>query len=119
MSVADMTASVISRRSFLSGSASITTAQRLRRIARDRREYAACGEIEQRLLVGIAPPAGEPAAAAMTDDDQVCADALCGFRNVLDRIAVDKIAVCAQAAFLEPGNAFVENRVRAFLIALH
>src|SRR5213082_802011 len=114
-----MTANVISRRSFLAGSASITGRYRLGCIGPDRREYAACGEVEQRLLVGISPPAGEPAAPAVADNDQVCPYALCSFRDVLDRIAVDQVAVRAQATFLEPRDTFVEYRVGAILITLH
>src|SRR5581483_3677242 len=99
ISVAAMTANVISRRSALLGNWAMSLASGL---AHHAREDAALRAIEQRLLVGIAPPARKAAALAMPDHDQIGADLARDIRNVVERIAIHEQAVRFQAAGLQP-----------------
>src|SRR5690348_3243033 len=81
ISVADITASVIIRRSLpvgksWCGCAAAAGALLISILRRHRHQHAAAHALEQRLLVRLAPPAREAAAMPMSDDDEVGADAL-------------------------------------------
>src|SRR4051812_21475172 len=108
MSVADMTASVMSRRG-VDGAAVGTTASAVlfiatagsvarRRVAGD--EDAAGDQVQQGLLRRIRPPARKAPPCAMTYDDEVHAQSLRGRGNLLERIADHELALYGQSMSL-------------------
>src|SRR6185503_1022397 len=125
ISVADITANVIINRSLPVGSSSASPlgagrgegAVGVLLIARRHGDQdAAAHALEERGLVGLAPPAGERPARLVTDDDEVGADVLGGLADAVDGVAEFERAVRSDAAVAQPLHALVQEGLRAPLL---
>src|SRR5689334_15985595 len=112
ISVADITASVIIRRSAPVGSScagcgAAAEATALLFVRRHRHEDRAGDAPEQRLLVALGPPAREAPALLVAEHDEVRLHELGGARDALDGVAVLERAAGVHAALAQPLHALV------------
>src|SRR5665213_3107926 len=116
ISVADITARMIISRSVPVGSScgGATLAGGALLISVGHRHQDAAGDaVEQRLLVGLAPPAREAGTLAMSHHDQVRTDAPGHFGDPVNRVAVLEGSGGRDSMVLQPLHALVQQRHRA------